>query len=74
MPDVLLHERAAAWAKAWMEKRPLKKSENLDTMDAELRGACEKYINANHNVGSVYGAFPDRVAKLKKACGERLCG
>ena len=77
MPDVLHHERAAAWTEAWMAKHPVKKSESLDAMDAELRvrlRECEKYINANHKVGSVCGAFPDRIAKLKKARGERLRG
>ena len=77
MPDVLLHERAAAWTKAWMQKHPVKKAENLDDMEAELRDRlreCEEYINRNHKVEKVCLSFPDRVAVLKKAKGERLQG
>ena len=77
MPDVLLHERAAAWTKAWMQKHPVKKAENLDDMEAELRDRlreCEEYINRNHEMEKVCLSFPDRVAVLKKAKGERLRG
>ena len=77
LPDVLLHERAAAWAKAWMQKRPVRKSQSLDSMEAELREKvreCATYINANHKVARVCYSFPDRVAKLKRARGERLRG
>ena len=77
IPDVLLHERAAAWAKRWLEMHPVKKADSLDRMEAELREKlqeCARHINTNHKVASLCLSFPDRISKLKGAKGERLRG
>ena len=60
-----------------MAKHPVRKLDSLDAMESELRTRlreCEGYINANHKVASVCFSYPDRVAALKKARGERLRG
>ena len=60
-----------------MAKHPVRKLDSLDAMESELRTRlreCEGYINANHKVASVCFSYPDRVAALTKARGERLRG
>ena len=77
MPDVLLHERAAAWTKDWMAKHPVRKLDSLDTMESELRQRlreCEAHINAKHKVANLCFSYPDRVTALRQARGERLRG
>ena len=55
-PDVLLHERVAAWTKEWMAKHSVRKSDNLDVMEERLHERlreCASYINPNYNAASV---------------------
>ncbi len=77
MPDVLLHERAAAWTKDWMAKHPVRKLDSLDTMECQLRQRlreCEAHINAKRKVANLCFSYPDRVTALRQARGERLRG
>ena len=75
VPDALLHERAAAWVKTYMRRRPIPKTGSLDSKEAVLRERlreCAAHINARHDVVGLCHAFPKRLKELRRAKGARL--
>ena len=75
MADVWPHETAVAWIRGYMKKRPLKKGVGLPQMQKDFAAqmaACVRHINAEYEVDDLCSSFPERLAELRKAKGERL--
>ena len=75
IPDVLPHETAVAWIRAYLKKHPFSRSGSLDAQEAALRrllAECTEHINTNHEVKRLCQCFPTRLQKLVDSGGHRL--
>eukprot|EP00973_Karenia_brevis_P024110 3327897-Karenia_brevis.AAC.1 len=75
LPDVLLHETAVAWIKAYLRKYPFSRRGTLDNQQVKLEKLlrdCTAFINANYDVQGLCYSFPQRLEKMVARGGDRL--
>jgi hypothetical protein len=75
MPDIMPHETAVAWVRKFMRGHPFKATKKVEEnvkFFKDLLAQCEKHINQNYDVTSLYNCFPRRIKALIDAKGDRL--
>ena len=71
LPDVLLHETAAAWVRNYFRKHRFSRAGTLAEQEVRLRqllSDCAEHINANYDVEALCKSFPRRLRTLVKVC------
>jgi hypothetical protein len=75
IPDLLMHETAAAWLRNLLRQRPYKHGPTLEANITMFRAAlkdCERHINSQYDVDGLCKSLPRRIGELIDAEGDRL--
>jgi hypothetical protein len=75
IPDLLPHETAVAWVRAYFRKHPQPRVGSLDAKEAAFRrilADAERHINAEYDVTGLASGFLGRVEELLQKKGARL--